>query len=137
MVVLYHVANVCINKYITITGVTRVVENTHTHTRTHARTHTHTSACGRACVRACVCAGVRFSGRPVANGAQQWLRATSIFYYSSPHGDLKYLRSCNILDPAKINGMLINISEVLSLVYINHTSCVCDTFDIARNVAKP
>ena len=84
-------------------------------------------------------AGVRFNGRPVANGAQNWLRATSIFDYSSPHGESKYLRSCNILDPAQINGMLINISEVLSWlyrIYVNHKSCVCDTFDIARNVAK-
>ena len=74
---------------------------------------------------------MRFSGRPVANGAQKWLRATSIFDYSasSPHGDSKYLRSCNILDAAKINGMLINISEVLSWlyrIYVNHKSCVRD-----------
>ena len=55
-------------------------------------------------------AGVRFSGRPVANGAQNWLRATSIFDYSSLDGDSKHLRSCSILDPAKINGMSINIS---------------------------
>ena len=47
--------------------------------------------------------GVRFSGRPVTNGAQKWLRATSIFGYSSPHGDSKYLESCIILDPAKIS----------------------------------
>ena len=63
-----------------------------------------------------------------------------IFDYSGPHGDSKYLRRCNILDAAKINGMLINISEVLSWlysIYVNHKSCVCDTFDIARNVAKP
>ena len=84
--------------------------------------------------------GVRFCGRPVANGAKKWLRATSVFDYSGPHGYWKYLRSCNILDPAKINGMLINISEVLSWLYrisVNHKSCVCDTFDIARNVARP
>ena len=43
-------------------------------------------------------------------------------------------------DASLINGMLINISEVLSWlyrIYVNHKSCVCDTFDIARNVAKP
>ena len=57
--------------------------------------------------------GVRFSGRPVANGAQNWLRVTSIFDYSSPDGDSKYLRSCNILDLAKINGMSINIRSVV------------------------
>ena len=57
--------------------------------------------------------GVRFSSRPVANGAQKWLQATSIFYYSGPHCDLKYLRSCNILDAAKIN-----ISEVLFWLYL-------------------
>ena len=81
----------------------------------------------------------RFSGRPVANGAQKWHRATSIFDYSGPRGDLKYLRSCNILDAAKINRMLINISEVLSWLYrfMLTINCVCDTFDIARNVAKP
>ena len=68
-----------------------------------------------------------------------WLRATSVFYYSGPHADSKYLRSCNILDTTKINGMLINISEVLFWlyrIYVNYKSCVCDTFDIARNVAK-
>ena len=83
---------------------------------------------------------VRFSCRPVANGAQKWLRATSIFDNSSPHGDSIYLRSHIILDPAKINGMLINISEVLSWlyrIYVNHKERFCDTFDIARNVAKP
>ena len=26
-----------------------------------------------------------------------------VFYYSSPHGNSKYLTSCNILDPAKLN----------------------------------
>ena len=81
-------------------------------------------------------AGVRFSGRPVVNGARKWVRATYFFYYSSPHGDSKYLRSCNILDAAKIN-----ISEVLSWLYRIYVSqdksCVCDTFGIARNVAKP
>ena len=82
--------------------------------------------------------GVRFSGHPVANVAQEWLHATSIFDYSGPHGDLKYLWSCNILDEAKINRMLINISEVLSWlyrIYVNCKSCVCDMFDIARNAA--
>ena len=67
--------------------------------------------------------GVRFSGRPVANDAQKWLRATSLFDNSSPHGDSKYLQSCSILDPAKTDGMLINISEVLSFlnrIYVNH-----------------
>ena len=64
----------------------------------------------RRCDVSNVISGVRFSGRPVANGAQNWLRATSIFDYSSPDGDSKYLRSCSILDPAKINGMSINIS---------------------------
>ena len=84
--------------------------------------------------------GLRFSGRLVANGAQKWLWATSIVDYNGLHGDSKYLWSCNILDAAKINGMLINISEVLSwlyCIYVNHKSCVCDMFDIARNVAKP
>ena len=60
----------------------------------------------------------------VVNGAQKWLRATSIFDYSSPHGDSKCLWSCNILDAAKINGMLINISEVLhntiNRVFVTH-----------------
>ena len=67
--------------------------------------------------------GVRFSGRPVANGTQKWVSATYIFDNSSPHGNSKYLQSCIILDPAKINGMLINISEVLSWlyrIYVNH-----------------
>ena len=69
-----------------------------------------------------------FSGCPVANGAQKWLRVASIFDYSGPHGDSKCLRSCNILDAAKINGMVINISEVLSClyhIYVDHKSCVC------------
>ena len=84
-------------------------------------------------------AGVRFSGRPVANGIKKWLMATLIFYYSGPHGDSKYLRSCDILHAAKINGMVINISEVswLYRINVNHKSCVDDTFDIARSVAKP
>ena len=72
-------------------------------------------------------AGVRFSGRLVANGTQKWLRATSILDYIGPHG--QYLRSCNILDAAKINGRNV----VLAISHL----CVCDTFDIARNVAKP
>ena len=83
--------------------------------------------------------GVRFSGRPVANGTQKWLWATLIFDYSGPNGDSTYLRSFNILDATKMNGILINISEVLSWlyrIYVNHKSCVCDTLGIARNVAK-
>ena len=70
-----------------------------------------------------VIAGVRFSGRPVVNGAQKWLQAISTFYYSGPHGDSKYLRSCNILDAAKINGMLINISVVLSICWLPSMTC--------------
>ena len=38
-----------------------------------------------------------------------------------------------------IKEMLINRSIVLATycIYVNHKSCVCETFDIARNVAKP
>ena len=88
----------------------------------------------------CCTTGVRFSGCPVTNGTQKWLRATSMFDYGGLHDDLKYLRSCNISDEAKIKEMLINISEVLSwlyCIYVNHKSCVYDTFDIVRNFAKP
>ena len=108
----------------------------------HVVLHTWTlHVCGA--IHLVTAAEVRFSGRLVANGAQKLLRAT-IFYYSGLYGNSKYLRSCNILDAAKINGMLINISEVLSWLHrltvltINRVfACVCDTFDIARNVAKP
>ena len=49
----------------------------------------------------------------------------NFFYYSGPHGDSKYLRIGNILDAAKVNGMLINISEVLSWLYRIYVFVIC------------
>ena len=95
-------------------------------------------------------AGVRFSGRqwrPKMAGDLNFLlrlRLSLTRHYAPTVARMAtrniYGAAINISDAAKIKEMLINISEVLSwlyCIYVNHNSCdVCDTFDIARNVAN-